>query len=119
MTNEHSVIDAGPGDDDQVAVLILKPTGQRYTAQTHGVSCQHPEAEGQLFRFTVSAPIPHVGCFGEFIEAEVQDVREWLTAHLPFVEIDDTRLGDADYGEAWLPVRVGTHDGILITTNCD
>ena len=117
MSQDDQPIDIDP-DAKSVTVLVLKPTGQRYTAQTHGVSCQHPVAEGQPFVFPVEAPVPHVGCWGEVSEADVLAMREWLSAHLPFVELDEGRLRN-EFGEAWLPVKMDGLDAILVTENCD
>jgi len=116
---------AEPIDIDQdctsVAVLILKPTGQRYTAQTHGIACRHPVAEGQPFVISVETPVPHVGCWGYVSEADVIALREWLSATLPFVELDEDRLraGGDTFGEAWLPVRFAGLEAVLVTENCD
>jgi len=104
---------------DEVAILTLGD-GHRYTSQTHGIACNHPEATGTILVVKVNEPVPHVGCWGGFQPEDVIAITRWLDRNLLGYRLDLDRLQDDEYGEAWIPIRTPAREpGVLITYNCD
>lgn len=129
-------------DPQATALIIQWPTGVKYTAQTGGIGCDHPECEG----FLISLPED----FQEFDDCsygcqnlwKMPEAREKLANDLDkfflergykYIEIDRERL--AELSEGWWPVlynkpigeRTASFEGTLPspfkgyihTGNCD
>lgn len=126
--------------DSQTALIILRPTGVFYTAQTGGVGCDHPKAEGILL------PMPEwmqefddcsYGCQhlwqDEAARTRLADDLDAFFAFKrhDFIQIDRDRL--RELSEGWWPViynapigdsfvqgqEPGPFKGYIYTGNCD
>ena len=104
-------IESVVGDD--TGLVVLAPTGIKYTAQCGGMACMHPEAEGYLLSlgsFMQDFDTCEYGCL--YIDRNVESqkklrdaVNEYCEDNQPYGELirfDDSRMSEVM--EGWIPV---------------
>jgi hypothetical protein len=96
------------------ALIILKDTGVKYTAQCGGTGCTHPEAEGYLLGlgdFMQDFDTCEYGC--NYMDRDVKYQYELMNAVNEYCEKNGGALGDAirfdesritEAQEGWMPV---------------
>lgn len=114
------------------AIIIDTESRYRYTNQTHGVSCNHPEASGQLVMLPDFVDPGHYQYdFDRFWTVEMYgDLRKAMLASKSFVEIfgtdivlpdpvDDDPTWGSPWGEAWVMFyftdRLGQQKAAILT----
>jgi hypothetical protein len=98
---------------DGTALIVLHPTGIKYTAQCGGMGCTHPEAEGYVFglgKFMQDFDTCEFGC--HYMDRDVKyrnalrdAVNQYCQDNPPFgnwIRFDDSRINEAQ--EGWIPV---------------
>lgn len=101
---------------DNTALVVLAPTGVKYTAQCGGMACTHPEAEGYLLNlggFMQDFDTCEYGCL--YIDRDERHQKELRNATNEYCEDDDSIWGDVmrfddsritDAQEGWIPVTL-------------
>lgn len=128
------IIDVDSILPDRPALIICLPTGIKYTAQTGGIGCDHPEAEGILLSLS---PVLEdfddcsYGC-SHLWEMEVARLKLaddldtfFIDKNYNHIKIDRERL--TELAEGWWPVIYslsmggvpGPFKGYIHTGNCD
>jgi len=98
---------------EQTALIVLKETGVKYTAQTGGIGCYHPESEGyviSLGSFMQDFDTCVYGCFYIHLDIESQErlmkaVNRYCETNAPIgrvIRFDESRISEAM--EGWIPV---------------
>lgn len=118
-TTDKKKIDFWPS---QTVILVEYPTGIIYEAQTGGIACHHPSAEGYI-EFTEIDYEKKLykleNYYGGITKQEADMVDEVLKEDFMCNgwKVDRTRLGEGE--EAWIPLKRGKEKGYLCWENSD
>jgi len=111
MNPQSPIVDLG--EFEGLGLIIRWPSGVRYTNQTSGFACHHPETEGVFVPLSdgVGKPVLHSisqhfhGGWHPLEDSDAEILNRILAKHgLAFIEVDKTAL--ATSYEAWVTVNI-------------
>jgi hypothetical protein len=111
-----------------LGLIVKAPTGVRYTSQTAGLACEHPEVEGFFVPLQTKVGRPEVaalqgiftGDWHALSDAKADQLDRALNRHgLSSIRVDRSML--AECKEAWVHVLISTSksDALPLDTELD